>query len=79
VGSTSSDTGYAEAGVRVSKRINDFALTGEFAMNSDTKVTAEAGITYSPYKDMSVGLYGTTQQGLENKTDTWALKGVMRF
>jgi len=79
VGSTSSDTGYAEAGVRVSKRINDFAVTGEFAMNSDTKVTAEAGITYSPYKDMSVGLYGTTQQGLENKTDTWALKGVMRF
>ena len=79
VGSTSSDTGYAEAGVRVSKRINDFALTGEFAMNSDTKVTAEAGITYSPYKDTSVGLYGTTQQGTENKTDSWALKGVMRF
>jgi hypothetical protein len=79
VGSTSSDTGYAEAGVRVSKRINDFAVTGEFAMNSDTRLTAEAGVTYSPYKDTSIGLYGTSQQGTENKTDTWALRGVMRF
>ena len=79
VGSTSSDTGYAEAGIRVNKRVDDFALTGEFAMNSDTKITAEAGITYSPTKDISVGLYGSTQQGVENKTDTWALKGVMRF
>jgi len=48
-------------------------------MNSDTKLTGEAGITYSPTKDISVGLYGTTQQGTENKTDSWALKGVMRF
>lgn len=79
VGSTSSDTGYAEAGIRIGKRMNDFAVTGEFAMNSDTKLTAEAGITYSPTKDISVGLYGTTQQGTENKTDTWALRGVMRF
>lgn len=79
VSSTSSDTGYAEAGIRINKRIDDFALTGEFAMNSDTKLTAEAGITYSPTKDISVGLYGSTQQGTENKTDSWALKGVMRF
>ena len=79
VGGTSSDTGYAEAGVRVNKKIDDFALAGEFAMNSDAKLTAEAGITYSPTKDISVGLYGTTQQSTENKTDSWALKGVMRF
>lgn len=79
VGGTSSDSGYFEGGILVNKKIDDFALTGEFAINTDNKLTAEAGVTYSPTKDISVGLYGTTQQGVENKTDSWALKGVMRF
>ena len=79
VGGTSSDSGYVEGGIRFNKKIDDFALTGEFAINTDNKLTAEAGVTYSPSSDISVGLYGTTQQGVENKTDSWALKGVMRF
>lgn len=79
VQSASTDINSVEGGVMVNKKIDDFALSGGFSISSDAKMTAQAGVSYSPDKNVKVGAYATTQQSSDNKTDSLVVKASVLF
>ena len=70
---------FGEAGIRVSKDINNVKLTGEVSATTNGFKNTEAGIAYSPEKNQSIGVYANRQTKDDQATNSWFIRGIMRF
>jgi len=70
---------FGEAGIRVSKDINNVKLTGEVSATTNGFTNTEAGIAYSPEKNQSIGVYANRQTKDDQATNSWFIRGIMRF
>jgi uncharacterized protein with beta-barrel porin domain len=70
---------FGEAGIRVSKDIDQLKLTGEVSATTNGFTNTEAGIAYSPEKNQSVGIYVNRQTKDDQATHSWFIRGIMRF
>ena len=74
-----SSANYAEAGVRVAKAIDEFTLSGDVSRTNNGYRNTEVGVAFSPAKDQSIGIYSTKQQKDDVATNSWFIRGMMRF
>ena len=74
-----SSANYAEAGVRVAKVIDEFTVSGDVSSTSNGYRNTEVGVAFSPAKDQSIGIYSTKQQKDDIATNSWFIRGMMRF
>jgi hypothetical protein len=72
-------TGYAEAGVRVAKAIDEFTVSGDVSSTSNGYRNTEVGVAFSPARDQSIGVYASRQQKDDIATNNWFIRGMMRF
>jgi hypothetical protein len=72
-------TNYAEAGVRVAKAIDEFTLSGDLSRTNNGYRNTEVGVAFSPAKDQSIGIYSSKQQKDDMVTNSWFIRGMMRF
>lgn len=72
-------TNYAEAGVRVAKVIDEFTVSGDVSSTSNGYRNTEVGVAFSPAKDQSIGVYTNRQQKDDMSTNSWFIRGMMRF
>jgi hypothetical protein len=70
---------FGEAGIRVSKDIDQVKLTGEASATTNGFTNTEAGIAYSPEKNQSIGVYANRQTKDSQATNSWFIRGIMRF
>jgi hypothetical protein len=70
---------FGEAGIRVSKDIEQVKLTGEVSATTNGFTNTEAGIAYSPEKNQSIGVYANRQTKDNQATNSWFIRGIMRF
>jgi uncharacterized protein with beta-barrel porin domain len=70
---------FAEAGIRLSKDIDQVKLTGEASATTNGFTNTEAGVAYSPEKNQSVGVYANRQTKDNQATNSWFIRGIMRF
>ena len=70
---------FGEFGVRVSKDIDQVKLTGEVSATTNGFTNTEAGIAYSPEKNQSIGVYANRQAKDSQATNSWFIRGIMRF
>jgi hypothetical protein len=70
---------YAEAGVRVAKAIDEFTLSGDVSRTNNGYRNTEVGVAFSPAKDQSIGIYSSKQQKDDMVTNSWFIRGMMRF
>ena len=70
---------FGEAGIRVSKDIDQVKLTGEVSATTNGFKNTEAGIAYSPEKNQSIGVYANRQTKDDQATNSWFIRGIMRF
>jgi hypothetical protein len=72
-------TNYAEAGVRVAKAIDEFTVSGDVSRTNNGYRNTEVGVAFSPAKDQSIGIYSSKQQKDDIATNSWFIRGMMRF
>jgi hypothetical protein len=72
-------TNYAEAGVRVAKAIDEFTVSGDVSRTNNGYRNTEVGVAFSPAKDQSIGVYTNRQQKDDMSTNSWFIRGMMRF
>ena len=70
---------FGEAGIRVSKDIDQVKLTGEVSATTNGFTNTEAGVAYSPEKNQSIGVYANRQTKDDQATNSWFIRGIMRF
>jgi len=70
---------FGEAGIRVSKDIDQVKLTGEVSATTNGFTNTEAGVAYSPEKNQSIGVYANRQTKDSQATNSWFIRGIMRF
>ena len=70
---------FGEAGIRVSKDIDQVKLTGEISATTNGFTNTEAGVAYSPEKNQSIGVYANRQTKDDQATNSWFIRGIMRF
>ena len=70
---------FGEAGIRVSKDIDQVKLTGEVSATTNGFTNTEAGVSYSPEKNQSIGIYANRQTKDDQATNSWFIRGIMRF
>ena len=70
---------FGEAGIRVSKDIDQIKLTGEVSATTNGFTNTEAGVAYSPEKNQSIGVYANRQTKDDQATNSWFIRGIMRF
>lgn len=70
---------YAEAGVRVAKAIDEFTVSGDVSSASNRYRNTEVGVAFSPARDQSIGVYASRQQKDDIATNSWFIRGMMRF
>jgi hypothetical protein len=79
VDGTINSTNYAEAGVRLAKAIDEFTLSGDLSRTNNGYRNTEVGVSFSPAKDQSIGIYSSKQQKDDITTNSWFIRGMMRF
>ena len=79
VASVNDNFSFGEFGVRVSKDIDQVKLTGEVSATTNGFTNTEAGIAYSPEKNQSIGVYANRQAKDSQATNSWFIRGIMRF
>jgi hypothetical protein len=79
VDGTVNSTNYAEAGVRVAKVIDKFTISGDLSRTNNGYSNTEMGVAFSPARDQSIGVYTTRQQKDDVATNSWFIRGMMRF
>jgi hypothetical protein len=70
---------FGEVGIRVSKDIDQVKLTGEASATTNGFTNTEAGVAYSPEKNQSIGVYANRQTKDSQATNSWFIRGIMRF
>jgi len=70
---------HAEVGVRVAKTIDEFTLVGDSSSTSNGYRNTEIGVSFSPAKDQSIGVYTSRQQKDDITNNSWFIRGTMRF
>ena len=70
---------YAEAGVRIAKAIDEFTVSGDVSSTSNGYRNTEVGVAFSPARDQSIGVYASRQQKDDIATNSWFIRGMMRF
>ena len=70
---------FGEAGIRVSKDIDQVKLTGEISATTNGFTNTEAGVAYNPEKNQSIGVYANRQTKDDQATNSWFIRGIMRF
>jgi hypothetical protein len=70
---------FGEVGIRVSKDIDQVKLTGEASATTNGFTNTEAGVAYSPEKNQSIGVYANRQTKDNQATNSWFIRGIMRF
>ena len=70
---------YGEVGARLSKKIDDINISGELSGTSNGFTNTEVGVAYSPAKNQSVGVYANRQTKDDQATNSWFIRGIMRF
>lgn len=70
---------YAEAGVRVAKAVDEFTVSGDVSRTNNGYRNTEIGVAFSPARDQSIGVYASRQQKDDIATNSWFIRGMMRF
>ena len=70
---------YTEAGVRVAKTVGKVTYSGDLSSTSNGYRNSELGVSYTNEKNQSIGIYSTKQQKDDVATNSWFIRGMMRF